>query len=55
MQILASLCPELHGMLTVKLATLLLLMGGVAREVPGGARVRGQVHMLLVGDPGTGE
>ena len=31
------------------------LIGGVARQEPGGTRIRGEVHMLLVGDPGTGE
>ena len=32
-----------------------MLIGGVPRESPDGARIRGEVHMLLVGDPGTGE
>ncbi len=31
------------------------LIGGVERQEPGGAHIRGEVHMLLVGDPGTGE
>lgn len=52
-QIVASVCPELHGLFNVKLATLLMLIGGVART-DGGSHIRGEVHMLLVGDPGTG-
>ncbi|KAL4853474.1 putative DNA helicase MCM9 [Chlorella vulgaris] len=52
-KIVASVCPELHGLFTVKLATLLMLVGGVARWEPGCARSRGEAHMLLVGDPGT--
>ncbi|KAI7846329.1 hypothetical protein COHA_000166 [Chlorella ohadii] len=54
-KIIASVCPELHGLFTVKLATLLMLIGGVERQEPGGAHIRGEVHMLLVGDPGTGK
>lgn len=51
---MASVCPELHGLFNVKLATLLMLIGGVERTDPGGTHIRGEVHMLLVGDPGTG-
>ena len=52
-KLVASVCPELAGLFTVKLASLLMLCGGVARE-EGGSHIRGEVHMLLVGDPGTG-
>ena len=31
-----------------------MLIGGVPRREPGGMHIRGEVHMLLVGDPGTG-
>lgn len=55
-KILASICPQLHGLFLVKLATALMLIGGVARrEEAAGSRTRGELHMLLVGDPGTGE
>ena len=54
-RILASICPQLHGLFLVKLATALMLIGGVAQRDPHtGARCRGELHMLLVGDPGTG-
>jgi DNA replicative helicase MCM subunit Mcm2 (Cdc46/Mcm family) len=43
-------------MFLVKLAVALALCGGVSRregDTPGG--VRGDVHLLLIGDPGIGE
>ena len=52
---MCSVCPQLYGLFTVKLALLLMLIGGVERVDESGASIRGQVHMLLVGDPGTGE
>jgi DNA helicase MCM9 len=42
-------------MYIVKLAVMLILIGGVAREDKGGTRIRGEAHLLLVGDPGTGK
>ena len=54
-KILASICPQLHGLFLVKLATALMLVGGVAHRDPHtGTRCRSELHMLLVGDPGTG-
>jgi DNA helicase MCM9 len=52
---MCSVCPQLYGLFTVKLALLLMLIGGLERVDENGTRIRGQVHMLLVGDPGTGE
>lgn len=49
-----SVAPQLHGLFHVKLLMLLMLIGGVPREDQNGAHIRGEVHMLLVGDPGTG-
>lgn len=53
--ILASICPQLHGLCMVKLALMLMLIGGEQRVSKTGGQIRAEVHMLLVGDPGTGK
>ncbi|XP_044013038.1 DNA helicase MCM9-like isoform X2 [Aphidius gifuensis] len=53
--ILASICPQLFGMYTVKLALAIVLAGGVPKTNSTGVRVRGEPHLLMIGDPGTGK
>ena len=53
--LVASVCPQSYGLYLIKLALLLTVVGGVPRVAPNGVRVRGESHLLLVGDPGTGK
>ena len=47
-----SIAPSIYGMTQVKEAISLILFGGIAKELPDGSHLRGDIHMLLVGDPG---
>lgn len=53
--LLSSVGKQIFGLYVVKLAVLLVIVGGVPRIDPSGTRTRGESHMLLVGDPGTGK
>ena len=49
----SSICPEIFGMTEVKQALLLLMIGGVTKEMKDGMRIRGHINALLMGDPGV--
>ncbi|RLG02753.1 MAG: Minichromosome maintenance protein MCM, partial [Thaumarchaeota archaeon] len=44
-----------YGLEHIKKAVMLLLFGGRSKQYPDGTKVRGDIHILLVGDPGTGK
>ncbi|KAL8840443.1 MAG: hypothetical protein Q9170_001319 [Blastenia crenularia] len=48
-----SIAPEIYGHLDVKKALLLLLIGGVTKEIGDGMKIRGDINICLMGDPGV--
>ncbi|KAI1436785.1 DNA replication licensing factor mcm7 [Xylaria sp. CBS 124048] len=48
-----SIAPEIYGHLDVKKALLLLLVGGVTKAMGDGMRIRGDINICLMGDPGV--
>ncbi|MDD2438733.1 MAG: minichromosome maintenance protein MCM [Methanosarcinaceae archaeon] len=51
-KIIASIAPSIYGYENIKEALSLQLFSGVVKNLPDGSRVRGDIHMMLVGDPG---
>lgn len=47
-----SIAPTIFGMEWEKSALALQQFGGVDKELPDGTRIRGDIHMLMMGDPG---
>jgi len=50
-----AIAPSIYGYETQKLAMILQLFSGVTKHLPDESRIRGDLHMLLIGDPGTGK
>jgi len=48
-----SIAPSIQGMKMIKTGLALQLFSGVKKKTPDGSNVRGDIHILLVGDPGT--
>lgn len=47
-----SIAPSIYGVDHVKEAISLQLFGGLRKEMPNGSTLRGDIHILMVGDPG---
>ncbi len=54
-KIARSISPVIYGREELKMATALTLFGGTRKKRPGGGYKRGDIHLLFVGDPGTGK
>eukprot|EP00741_Cyanophora_paradoxa_P021650 tig00000241_g20896.t1 len=48
-----SIAPEIYGHEDVKKALLLQMVGGTTKTMNDGMRIRGDLHIILVGDPGV--
>ncbi|MDP6870515.1 MAG: minichromosome maintenance protein MCM [Candidatus Poseidoniaceae archaeon] len=48
-----SIAPSIHGLEAEKESLALQLFGGVPGKSPDGTRLRGDIHILLMGDPGV--
>ncbi|MFH0836674.1 MAG: minichromosome maintenance protein MCM [Candidatus Aenigmatarchaeota archaeon] len=51
----ASIAPGIYGFGEIKESIALQLFGGVPHILPDGTRIRGNIHILLTGDPGVGK
>eukprot|EP00698_Gefionella_okellyi_P017986 TRINITY_DN5349_c0_g1_i1.p1 TRINITY_DN5349_c0_g1~~TRINITY_DN5349_c0_g1_i1.p1 ORF type:complete len:910 (-),score=254.80 TRINITY_DN5349_c0_g1_i1:47-2776(-) len=52
-RIIDSIAPSIYGHRNIKTALAFALFGGEAKEAAGQHRLRGDVNVLLIGDPGT--
>ena len=52
-RIIKSIAPSIYGHEDIKTAVALSLFGGVGKDVGGKHRIRGDINVLLLGDPGT--
>lgn len=52
-KLIMSIAPSIHGYDNLKEAISYLLFGGIPKHLSDGVTIRGDVNILLVGDPGT--
>jgi replicative DNA helicase Mcm len=54
-KMVGAIAPSIYGYDQEKLAIILQLFSGVTKHLPDESRIRGDLHILLIGDPGTGK
>jgi len=54
-EMVGAIAPSIYGYEQEKLSMILQLFSGVTKHLPDESRIRGDLHMLLIGDPGTGK
>jgi len=54
-KIARSIAPSIYGHHQIKKAIALQIFGGVKKSREDGVKSRGDIHMLLIGEPGTGK
>ncbi|KAJ5768206.1 Nucleic acid-binding OB-fold, partial [Penicillium manginii] len=52
-KVIRSMAPSIYGHSDVKTAVALSLFGGVSKQAQGKMNIRGDINVLLLGDPGT--
>lgn len=52
-RLIDSFAPHIQGQTLIKEAILLLIVGSTQRQLGDGSKIRGDVNVFLVGDPGT--
>ena len=48
-----SIAPSIHGFDYIKKAVVCLLVGGTEKVLANGSRLRGDINMMMIGDPST--
>ena len=51
--IIKSIAPSIYDRLEIKEAVAVALFGGVPKVLPDESRIRGDIHVLIIGDPGV--
>src|SRR5688572_10921867 len=51
-KLVSSFAPHIYGLELIKESILLLVVGAVSKKLEDGTKLRGDINMLLVGDPG---
>ncbi|MEM4772894.1 MAG: minichromosome maintenance protein MCM [Nanoarchaeales archaeon] len=52
-KLINSIAPTIYGLEEIKEAILLQMFGGNEEIMPDGTRIRGEIHILLIGEPST--